>query len=257
MTKKLDCFVAKLFAPRNDMGKKVAFTLAEVLITLGIIGVVAALTFPTLLSRHNANVTLNKLKKFYTVMSQANNMAIAEFGPMDYWDGFSSSYNMEEMKAWFDKYIKPYVQVTDERITGEFNTGTDSSERFYVFFNDGSVAQFRNYTAKTPNIDENGVDQNHSSLGWNGYIHVYYYTSKKALLDSKQCINTFAFLFHDNVNQRYGFSPYFNSSLFLHGANPDRAALINDVKNRAGKQQCAGLIMYDGWQIKDDYPFKF
>ena len=47
--KKLDCFVAKPFAPRNDMKRKAAFTLAEVLITLGIIGVVAAITLPALI----------------------------------------------------------------------------------------------------------------------------------------------------------------------------------------------------------------
>ena len=35
--------------PRNDMGKKAAFTLAEVLITLGIIGVVVAMTLPALI----------------------------------------------------------------------------------------------------------------------------------------------------------------------------------------------------------------
>lgn len=45
---------------------KRAFTLAEVLITLGIIGVVAALTIPTLMSNHRANVTMQKLKKFYS-----------------------------------------------------------------------------------------------------------------------------------------------------------------------------------------------
>ena len=36
--------------------RKIAFTLAEVLITLGIIGVVAALTLPTLIENHNKRV---------------------------------------------------------------------------------------------------------------------------------------------------------------------------------------------------------
>ena len=38
------------------MGKKLAFTLAEVLITLGIIGVVAALTLPALISNYKKQV---------------------------------------------------------------------------------------------------------------------------------------------------------------------------------------------------------
>ena len=38
------------------MSKKKAFTLAEVLITLGIIGVVAALTMPSLMSNYRRKV---------------------------------------------------------------------------------------------------------------------------------------------------------------------------------------------------------
>ncbi len=47
------------------------FTLAEVLVTLGIIGVVAALTMPTLIDNHRKAVTEARLEKFYSLMSQA------------------------------------------------------------------------------------------------------------------------------------------------------------------------------------------
>ena len=40
-----------------------AFTLAEVLITLGIIGIISAITIPTLIIKYQKMVTLNKLKK--------------------------------------------------------------------------------------------------------------------------------------------------------------------------------------------------
>lgn len=52
--------------------KKTAFTLAEVLVTLAIIGVVAALTVPTLIT--NIQDTQNKtaFKKFYSDLAQAN-----------------------------------------------------------------------------------------------------------------------------------------------------------------------------------------
>ena len=43
--------------------KKFAFTLAEVLITLGIIGVVAAMTMPALVANYQKTVTVNRLKK--------------------------------------------------------------------------------------------------------------------------------------------------------------------------------------------------
>ena len=48
-----------------------AFTLAEVLITLGIIGIVAAMTLPALIQKNNNQVVEARLKKFYSVMNQA------------------------------------------------------------------------------------------------------------------------------------------------------------------------------------------
>lgn len=55
-----------------------AFTMAEVLITLGIIGIVVAMTFPTLISKHEKYVLKNQFQKAYaviqnvTLMLQAN-----------------------------------------------------------------------------------------------------------------------------------------------------------------------------------------
>lgn len=51
--------------------KQRAFTLAEVLITLCVIGVVAAITLPILLTKINDRIMINKLKKFYSTMAQA------------------------------------------------------------------------------------------------------------------------------------------------------------------------------------------
>ena len=48
-----------------------AFTLAEVLITLAIIGIVAALTIPTLIQSYKEKVTITKVKKMYSTLSNA------------------------------------------------------------------------------------------------------------------------------------------------------------------------------------------
>ncbi len=52
-------------------GKLYAFTLAEVLITLGIIGVVAAMTMPSLLLNYQRKALETRFKKSYSVLSQA------------------------------------------------------------------------------------------------------------------------------------------------------------------------------------------
>ncbi|MBQ8460490.1 type II secretion system protein [bacterium] len=61
-------------------GKKVAFTLAEVLITLGVIGVVAAMTIPTLIANTNANKFRSQFKKTISTLSQAALMSKAQYG---------------------------------------------------------------------------------------------------------------------------------------------------------------------------------
>ncbi|MDR1327154.1 MAG: type II secretion system GspH family protein [Heliobacteriaceae bacterium] len=61
------------------------FTLAEVLITLGIIGVVAALTMPSLIAKYKEKVTFTKLKKLYSIMSQAYFQAREEHGNVSAW----------------------------------------------------------------------------------------------------------------------------------------------------------------------------
>lgn len=64
---------------------KLGFTLAEVLITLGIIGVVAAMTIPTVLQNMQTQSTVSALKKAYTTFSQAYAQAVKDNGTPDNW----------------------------------------------------------------------------------------------------------------------------------------------------------------------------
>ena len=85
------------------------FTLAEVLITLGIIGVVAALTLPNLITQYQKNATVQGLKVAYSLLSQAVQKSISENGEI---------YNLKTkkiMKTYLDKY--GYKRV------GIFNSG--------------------------------------------------------------------------------------------------------------------------------------
>lgn len=66
--------------------RKGAFTLAEVLITLGIIGVVAALTLPSLIQKYQDQVLENQLKKMYSTISQGVQKAMADDGVSNFGD---------------------------------------------------------------------------------------------------------------------------------------------------------------------------
>ena len=65
--------------------KALAFTLAETLIVMGIIGVVAALTIPNLNSSTADKEKVAKVKKIYQNLEEAQERAVATYGPMKTW----------------------------------------------------------------------------------------------------------------------------------------------------------------------------
>ena len=87
-----------------------AFTLAEVLVTLGIIGVVAAMTMPTLISNHQKTVYVTQLKKVYTELSQAAKRAIND----------SNAVSLDETRFNFNvagassNFLKTYFNVAQD-----------------------------------------------------------------------------------------------------------------------------------------------
>ena len=68
-------------AVRNDKsGCKAAFTMAEVLITLGIIGIVAAMTLPTIINRIQEKVLEARFRKVYNILNVACEKTVADLG---------------------------------------------------------------------------------------------------------------------------------------------------------------------------------
>lgn len=99
---------------------KLAFTLAEVLITLGIIGVVAALTIPSLMSKYHRMTVETKLKKFYSTVNQAIKLSEEDndgFPPLDS-STVKDNDNVELINDYYSKYIVKYMSgVTLNKVT--------------------------------------------------------------------------------------------------------------------------------------------
>ena len=106
---------------------KRAFTLAEVLITLGVIGVIAAMTLPMLVHYYKEQETVAKVKKFYSIFSQAYSRAI-----LDTDDEGNSVYSEDALKQ-SDKFIsilKPYLKSVKNQ--GIKNQSKDASLGFVL-----------------------------------------------------------------------------------------------------------------------------
>jgi len=83
--------------------KTLAFTLAETLIVMGIIGVVAALTLPNLNSSTGDKEKVAKVKKIYQNLNDAFGRAEAVYGPLNTWCvGYSGDCNARS----FDRILE-------------------------------------------------------------------------------------------------------------------------------------------------------
>ena len=89
-----------------DNIRKYAFTLAEVLITLAIIGVVAAMTIPTLISDVSRKQHLVAFKKKYAEIVQAIKLSTIDNMDTSKWD-----YSLDD-EEFFAKYLAPYLKTT-------------------------------------------------------------------------------------------------------------------------------------------------
>lgn len=87
------------------MRKNRAFTLAEVLITLGIIGVVAAMTIPNLLTKMDRDRKIATVRKAQSILNQAIKLSTIDNEDYEAWD------TTLPPREYLDKYYTPYMKV--------------------------------------------------------------------------------------------------------------------------------------------------
>ena len=88
----VNCFVRGFCGIFKNLKKAFAFTLAETLIVMGIIGVVAALTIPNLNSSTADKEKIAKLQKIYSNLNDAFGRAEAVYGPFAEWQDDASVF---------------------------------------------------------------------------------------------------------------------------------------------------------------------
>ena len=207
---------------RNRQG----FTLAEVLITLGIIGIVAALTLPSFIYNHRKQVVESRLKKFYTTFNQAIILSENDNGEIANWEDPDLS-GISGSEDWYNKYLAKYLNTASV-------SRKNSDYIVYSKFSDGSAfgMRFSSMTVAT-SFD----------------IWFYPYASDIdkctiSLATETLCSGAKRFSFHFTKN---GLTPY-------GGFGNNRQSLIDACKNSG--IYCTALIIFDGWKISKDYPKK-
>lgn len=204
---------------------KKGFTLAEVLITLGIIGVVATMTLPTVINKYRRNVVATRLAKFYSIMNQALARAKAEKGELifEQTDLTDSKY----LESWYRDNVTKYIKTIYEE-------GSDKNNTYYkAIFLDGSG--FNSYFAGTKPDGTPSLN----------ILYIFYCIDYKSCkLGSFDGKNTFLFV-GDIANARIN----------TYGTGLSHEQLTKDCAIPSRSWGCATLIMQNGWKVPDDYPY--
>lgn len=231
--------------------KSHAFTLAEVLIVIGIIGMVSEMTIPTLTSSFQRNVTVAQLKEEYSIINQVLYQAAANSGGdlaslFKYPDTPVGSSNETIVTNFVKTNIIPYVKLTKDC---GYTTPMDCTGDFEYYLNKDPEAGA--YMDRYMIILSNGT-----SLAFIPDNYLGYWTGIIIIIDlnGSKKPNTFG---KDLFEMRY----YGNENkLLFFGNDETRDDMLNDSSNGCNKDSsgmfCGALIMLDGWQIAKDYPWE-
>lgn len=254
--KKFNAFtLAEVFHPA-EQSKKFGFTLAEVLITLGIIGVVAALTMPSLIANYQKKQTVSKLQKDMATVQQAIKMSEAFNGETVNWT-LPDKTHLGNTQAFAENYFFPYLktiktsiptsedcwadtktiagnEAVDYKISGfgqvcgcaVLNNGTS----IYFWTHGPHPIDYNDHHLQI-SIDINGHRKGPNMLGKDVFAMIIPFKSGKIV----PMANDYS---RDEII----------STTFKHGCNKDNQSGYAGVS-------CASLILKDSWQMSKDYPW--
>ena len=223
--------------------RKAAFTLAEVLITLGVIGIVAAMTIPTLVNNYQKKLFVTKMKYTYSLLSNALALSVLENGNANTWNYGKSSDkastgSSEDLTYIVNTYFKPYLKISEDIGVNAggyhlvLNNGITLS-----FFTDGYINSETNIY--TPTVIYIIAGNNKNTTSYSDSSRDY---SRHDMFFEIVKINTLL--------------------TFCYGSRINREDIINDKQYGCNKTiaknlryNCGTLIKFDGWEIKDDYPW--
>ena len=225
---------------KREVSMKNSFTLAEVLITLGVIGIVASLTLPTLIQHHKKQEATARLKKFVSSMEQAIMLSEVDNGSALYWTKTGIIWNEDgsdvvpsdqnaAINQWYNKYLKDYLKTV--RIEA---TIPNDPSRMRVYFADGSTLKLYNGGCVDMRYDVNG-ERKPNVLGRDIFTFLL-------------CLPPNNATWHVLTNGK------------VFGAYDEKAAKSREDAKRLcvsdSRSYCTNLLQFDNWEFKDDYPYK-
>lgn len=242
------------------MKKLFGFTLAEVLITLGVIGVVAAMTIPTLMKNYRRHLVETRVKHTYATISQVFRQAQVDNGEMYGWDlsdisGDEDKQTKDSVYNFISTYMLPYMTnatVTTKKMTNKefgYNKGIydpyaktyDNFNTYFITLNNGVLLQ--------PKL---AIVNGGKAIA---SITIYFD------IDGLSGQNTWgkdvfgiSIIPATGEQEMTGETLTFYTSTGLPAEKGSRSTILKYCKT-TGPNYCGALIKWDGWKISNDYPW--
>lgn len=227
------------------MSTKYGFTLAEVLITLGVIGVVAAMTLPALINNYQKYNTAVQLKKVYATFSQALASSQYDNESSKNWTTTEPGSSYEDNLAYFNKYWKPYLKLI--KVCKTFRECGYKTTGYATYLDKNSFYHYGQFNNVPGFI-----------LGDGTYAYIRPYNSNSTE-DSPQKLQLLSIDLNGprKPNQIgrdvFQFEINISKGIISGFGNPKNCKLpspsTEDIRS------CGGKVMVDGWEIRDDYPW--
>lgn len=241
---------------------KRGFSLAEVLITLGVIGVIVAITMPTLINNYKKHEIETKFTQTYNLLSNSLRMASAEYGDLV---GIVVSSTNSEIIDNTNKYLLKHVKT----IKGGKYTLQDLGYKTPIYYQDGKKIQHALTATSTKYVLINGAVIT-SVIGSKGThegktLHtIYNYFVDLNGPKGPNTIGRDVFIYMwtphagiDIINTGlYGYTVDDTLSIVKSKLFYEHKDMLDNCKTNGGTQ-CGALIEENGWKIPDDYPLKF
>ena len=262
------------------MNKKSAFTLAEVLITLAILGVVAAISIPNLINHYKRAFVEKRILDFYTSITSAFEQSQAINGPIETWvnDPTISAFPRYPSYNIPIKYIVPYLNI--QKVypraysgiqspygTTQFIKAPNSDEN--ILYTYSFIFSLKNgiYFSTDFNIqkDENGNEMGIIAQNFNNSYPGYYYgkigtinfdiNGPKA---PNQCgKDVFRFNIYKDRDGGYAYIGPYEYSRYMY-----QDGLLDELNKRSCRNgpgnafwKCTNIIMRNNFKIPKDYPW--
>lgn len=198
---------------------KKAFTLAETLIVMGVIGIVAALTLPNLNQSTNNKEKVAKVKKIYQNLNDAFGRAEAVYGPVDEWCT-NLNYDACNRKRFeriieFMKYSKICNSVSICSMTFGANTSAHGLGNAAILA-DGTTIGIEGHTIY---VDIDGSQKGPNKYGYDGFQ--FHFAHDKGVYVSDIMSNSSFYVTHHYGSNTNGFHPSFSAAWIINFDNMD------------------------------------